>query len=121
MQTMSSREILQDIWEGATCFIVIKTKKNKSAEEKIVGIPIVEEFADVFPYEVLGLPPSWEVELAIDLVPQVGPMFMAPYKMAPAKLADLKKQIEDLLEKKFIRPGVSPWGALVLLVKKDKS
>ena len=43
---------------------------------------------------------------------------MTPYKMAPAELTELKKQIEDLLEKKFIRPSASPWGAPVLLVKK---
>jgi len=43
---------------------------------------------------------------------------MAPYRMAPAELAELKKQIEDLLEKKFIRPSASPWGAPILLVKK---
>ena len=43
---------------------------------------------------------------------------MAPYRMAPTELAELKKQIEDLLEKKFIRPSASPWGAPILLVKK---
>jgi len=43
---------------------------------------------------------------------------MAPYRMAPAELSELKKQIEDLLEKKFIRPSASPWGAPVLLVKR---
>jgi len=41
-----------------------------------------------------------------------------PYRMAPAELVELKNQIEDLLEKKFIRPSASPWGAPVLLVKK---
>lgn len=43
---------------------------------------------------------------------------MAPYMMSASELAELKKQLEDLLEKIFMRPSVSPWGALVLLVKK---
>jgi len=72
----------------------------------------------VFPEEVPGLPPRSEVEFSIDLVPGVGPMLISPYRMAPTELVELKKQIEELLEKQFIRPSVSPWGAPVLLVKK---
>jgi len=81
-------------------------------------IPVVQDFVDVFPEEVPGLPPSREVEFSIDLVPRTGPVPMAPYRMAPAELVELKKQIEDLMEKQFIRPSTSPWGAPVLLVKK---
>jgi len=62
-------------------------------------IPVVQEFEDVFPEEVPGLPPSREVEFLIDLVPGTGPVSMAPYHMAPTELVELKKQIEDLLEK----------------------
>ncbi|XP_017423605.1 uncharacterized protein LOC108332814 [Vigna angularis] len=79
---------------------------------------MVSEFLDVFPEEVSGLPPQREVEFSIDLVPGVGPVSISPYRMAQAELAELKKQVEDLLEKQFIRPSVSPWGAPVLLVKK---
>ena len=79
---------------------------------------MVNEYPDVFPDEVPGLPPSRDVDFSIDLIPGAGQVSMAPYRMAPAELAELKKQIEDLLEKKFIRPSTSPWGALVLLVKK---
>jgi len=81
-------------------------------------IPVVDEYADVFPYEIHELPPSSDVDFVIDLIPGVGPVLMAPYRMALVELADLKKQIEDLLKKKFIRPSASPWGAPVLLVKK---
>ena len=52
------------------------------------------------------------------MIPEAGPMSISPYEMALAELAELKKQLEDLLEKQFIRPSVSPWGAPVLLVKK---
>jgi len=62
-------------------------------------IPMVHDFEDVFPDEVLRLPPSREVEFSIDLVLGTGPVSMAPYRMAPAKLVELKKQIEKLMEK----------------------
>ena len=73
---------------------------------------------DVFPDEIPGLPPKSEIKFAIDLIPGAGPVSISPYRMTPAELAELKKQLEDLLEKQFIRPSVSPWGAPVLLVKK---
>ena len=60
---------------------------------------VVQEFMDVFPEEILGLPPKREIEFAIDLIPEAGPMSISPYRMTPAELAELKKQIEDLLEK----------------------
>ena len=62
-------------------------------------IPVVHEFEDVFSDEVPGLPPSKEVEFSIDLVPRTGPVSMAPYRMAPAELVELKKHIEELMEK----------------------
>nr|KYP45873.1 hypothetical protein KK1_032552 [Cajanus cajan] len=58
------------------------------------------------------------MEFSIELVPSAGPVSVAPYRMAPAELVDLKGQLEDLLEKQLVRPSVSPWGAPVLLVKK---
>jgi len=74
-------------------------------------IPVVHEFEDVFSEEVSGLPPSKEVEFTIDLVLGTGLVSMAPYRMAPTKLVELKSQIEELLGKQFIRPSTSPWGA----------
>ena len=85
--------------------------------EATLVIPIVQDFGDVFPEEVPGLPPSREVEFSIDLVPGTSLVSMAPYRMAPAELVELKKQIEELMAQ-VIRPNISPWGASVLLVKK---
>ncbi|MCI50848.1 RNA-directed DNA polymerase (Reverse transcriptase), partial [Trifolium medium] len=68
--------------------------------------------------DVSDVPPEREVEFTIDLVPATGPISMAPYRMLASELKELKKQLEDLLENKFIRPSVSLWGAPVLLVKK---
>ena len=67
-------------------------------------IPVVQEFEDVFSDEVPGLSPNREVEFSIDLVPRTGPVSMAPYCMALAKLVELKKHIEELLEKYSYNP-----------------
>ena len=80
----------------------------------------MNEFPEVFPEDVSEFPPEREVEFAIDLVLGTSPVSMAPYRMSASELAELKKQLEELLEKKFIRPSVSPWGAPVLLVKKKE-
>ena len=73
----------------------------------------------MFRKDIVNLPPKREVEFSIDLIPGTGPLSFAPYRMSPLELTELKKQIEELLAKGFIRPSVSPWGgAPVLLVKK---
>jgi len=71
---------------------------------------VVKEFMEVFPEGIPELPPKKEVECSINLVPGVGPVSMGPYKMAPSELIKLKKQVEEILEKQFIRPRISPWG-----------
>ncbi|MCI68172.1 RNA-directed DNA polymerase (Reverse transcriptase), partial [Trifolium medium] len=80
-------------------------------------LPIVCEFPDVFPGDVSDVLPEREVKFAIDLIPGTSPISIAPYRMSASELKELKKQLKELLEKKFIRPSVSPWGAPVLLVK----
>jgi len=72
----------------------------------------------VFPDDITDLPPEREVEFAIDLVSGTSPISIAPYRMSASELGELKKQLEELLEKQFIRPTISLWGAPVLLVKK---
>jgi len=66
------------------------TSRVEGGEEKSI-ILVVQEFEDVFPDEVPGLPPNREVEFSIDLVPGTGPVTMAPYRMAPTELVELKK------------------------------
>ncbi|MCI65925.1 RNA-directed DNA polymerase (Reverse transcriptase), partial [Trifolium medium] len=82
------------------------------------ALPVVCEFANVFPDDISNLPPEREVEFSINVVPGTSPISMAPYQMSAAELEKLKVQLEELLEKRFVRPSVSPWGAPVLLVKK---
>ncbi|XP_057734052.1 uncharacterized protein LOC130949313 [Arachis stenosperma] len=81
-------------------------------------ILVVKDFPDVFPKDITEFPPQRKIEFMIELVLGAGPVSIVPYRMAPIELAKLKTQLEELLNKKFIRPSVSPWGALVLLVKK---
>ena len=76
------------------------------------------EFLDIFPEELPGLPPHREIEFRIDVVSDTAPISMPPYRMAPAELKELKEQLQELLDKGFIRPSTSPWGAPVLFVKK---
>ena len=79
---------------------------------------MVCEFLDVFSEELLGLPPDRKVEFSIDLIPGTAPISQAPYRMAPKELKELKVQLQELIDKGYIRPSVSPWGAPVLFVKK---
>ena len=74
---------------------------------------------DVFSKELPGLPPPRELDFFIEFVPGIAPISIPPYRMAAAELKELKVQPQDLLEKGFIRPSVSLWGAPVLFVKKN--
>ena len=79
---------------------------------------MVRDFYDVFLDDLLGLPPERDIEFAIDLVSDTTPISLPPYRMVPAKLKELKVQLQELVDKGFIRPSVSPWGAPVLFVRK---
>lgn len=81
-------------------------------------IPVVCDFLDVFPNELPGLPPDRNIKFAIELIPSTAPVSKRPYRMPPNELAELKIQLQDLLEKGLIRPSSSPWGCPALFVKK---
>ncbi|XP_071924806.1 uncharacterized protein [Coffea arabica] len=85
---------------------------------KIEDVPVVGKYLDVLPDELVNLPLQREIEFEINLLPGTSPISKTPYRMAPAGLKELKLQLQDLLERDFIRESESPWGALVLFVKK---
>nr|CAI44621.1 B1168G10.5 [Oryza sativa Japonica Group] len=74
-------------------------------------IPVVREYPDVFPDNLPGMPPKRDIEFRIDLVPGTTPIHKRPYRMAANELAEVKRQVDDLLQKGYIRPSSSPWGA----------
>ena len=105
------------IQKGCEAYLahVIDTRKTAA---KLEDIPVVNEFQDVFPVELPGLPPDRDVEFTIELLPGTAPISVTPYRMALTELRELKTQLQELLEKGYIRPSISPWGAPVLFVKK---
>ena len=76
---------------------------------------VLQEFKDVFLDEIPGLPLKRDIEFTIELVPGAALVSKTPYKMSTPEILELKMQLQDLLEKKYIRPSVSPWGAPVFL------
>ncbi|KAI3775825.1 hypothetical protein L1987_45579 [Smallanthus sonchifolius] len=91
---------------------------SKVKTKELKDVPVVCDFADVFPEELPGIPPEREVEFRIDLVPGAKPVAKAPYRLAPSEMRELMSQLQELLDRGFIRPSISPWGAPVLFVKK---
>ncbi|KAA3470832.1 reverse transcriptase [Gossypium australe] len=94
---------------------VLDTKVSKS---KIESMPVVCEYPDVFSVELHGLPPIREVEFAVELVPGISPILIAPYIMAPTELKELKVQLQELTDRGFAQRSFLPWGAPILFVKK---
>ena len=78
----------------------------------------MQDFKDVFPEEVSGLPLKIDFDFTIDLVPGEVPVSKSPYRMSTLELVELKMQLQELMDKNYIRPSVSPWGELMLFVKK---
>ncbi|KAL3715744.1 hypothetical protein ACJRO7_007483 [Eucalyptus globulus] len=114
---ISSLEATRLLDEGCPSYLanVIDTTVE---ELRVEDIAVVQEFPDVFPKELPGLPPEREIEFVIELAPGTEPISKAPYRMALSELKELKVQLQELLDKGFIRPSASPRGAPVLFVKK---
>jgi hypothetical protein len=99
-------------------YVVENLVMDKAASNRIVlnhldaastlDIRTVSEFPDVFPEELPGMPPDREIEFVIELVPGTAPIFKGPYRMATNQLAELKEQLQELLDKGYIHPSTSP-------------
>jgi hypothetical protein len=85
---------------------------------KVKDIPVVCEYPDVFPDDLPGMPPDRDIEFIIELQPGTAAISKRPYRMPPNELAELKVQLQDLLDKGFIRPSASPWSCLLSLSKR---
>ncbi|GJZ22381.1 putative reverse transcriptase domain-containing protein [Tanacetum coccineum] len=103
---------------GRESRISAKKEEDKSEGKKLKDVPIVRDFPEVFPEDLLGLPPVRLVAFQIDLIPGAAPVARAPYRLAPSEMKELSEQLQELSDKDFIRPSSSPWGAPVLFIKK---
>ena len=103
------------LWKGCYGYLahVVDTRKEVL---KLDDILVVREFPDVFPEDLLGIPIDREIEFSIDLLPETS--LFRKHHIAPTELKELKEQLQELLDKRFIRPSAFPWGAPVLFVKK---
>jgi hypothetical protein len=100
--------------------VVNRTKVNQLDASQGSEVPVVNQFPNVFPAEFLGMPPDRDIEFVIELKPGTAPIYKTPFRMTTPELDELKEHINELLEKGFIRPSSSPWGAPVIFVlKKD--
>ncbi|KAF3640409.1 putative ribonuclease H protein-like [Capsicum annuum] len=86
------------------------------------SVLVVNEYSDVFPEDLPGIPSKKEIDFGINLLLDIQPMSIPPYRMAPVKIKELKEQLKDLFDKGFIKPNIFSWGASVLFMhKKDGS
>ena len=97
---------------------VLPVATHAEAIPDLTSILVVCVFLDVFPKDLPRLPPDREVEFSIKLEPSIAPISRRPYRIAPRELAEMKKQLEELVDKGFIRPSSSPWGCPAIFVKK---
>nr|GFB81968.1 putative reverse transcriptase domain, aspartic peptidase domain protein [Tanacetum cinerariifolium] len=104
ISALQARTLLSHGCKGFLATILDTTSDVPSIHDQ----PIVSEFPDVFPEELLGIPLVREVEFNIELILGAEPISKAPYRMAPTELKELKDQLQELLERGFIRPSVSP-------------
>nr|GEU91282.1 reverse transcriptase domain-containing protein [Tanacetum cinerariifolium] len=107
-----------ELADSKTVRISAKSEEDRSKGKQLEDVPIVRDFPEVFPKDLPGLPPARPVEFQIDLNPRAAPVARAPYRLAPSEMKELSEILQELSEKCFIRPSSSPWGALVLFIKK---
>ena len=97
----------QLMMKGCTTFLASMVLDG-NVGKFVQDVEVVKVFEDVFPKDLTGFPPDTELKFFIDLLSGTNPVSMAPYRMAPIELTELKKQLTELLEKGFIRSSVSP-------------
>jgi len=107
MMFISANHVVISLKEDAQVYMILSSLEIET-NVSMCDLPLVKEFPEVFLEDISDLPPKREIEFSIDLVLSAGPISIAPYRMSPIKLVELKKQLEELLDKQFVRPSVSP-------------
>jgi hypothetical protein len=117
LRFVSSLQLRKSMRKGCKLYAILALNE-KGVAEGLEHLPVVKEFADVFPEELPGMPPERELEFTIDLKPGTEPIARTPYRMSTPELQELKMQLKELLDLGLIRPSVSPWGAPVIFIRK---
>ena len=104
ISVIEARNLLKEGCSGYLAYFINRSKDKAKLEE----VEVVRSFPEVFPDELVSLPPDREIEFVIETLPETNPVSRTCYRMAPAELKELKTQLQDLMERGFIRPSTSP-------------
>ncbi|GKD72583.1 hypothetical protein Tco_1330865, partial [Tanacetum coccineum] len=88
--------------------VTTKEVEDKSEKKRLEDVPIVQDFLEVFPEDLSGLPPTRQVEFQINLILGAAPVARAPYRLAPFEMKELSEQLKELSDKGLIRPSSLP-------------
>jgi hypothetical protein len=123
VRQFSAMQFKKCIRKGCQVYAIQVTNLlEKEDKPKLEDFVVLHEFRDMFVDEIPELPPRREIDFSIDLLPRSAPISKEPYRMSLPELTELKIQLQKLLDKEYIRPSVSPWGAPTLFVnKKDNT
>ena len=114
MTAMKASKMLRKSYQGYLAYAI----EVRDSGSRLEDIPVVREFLDVFPKDLPGIPPDREIDFQIELAPRTEPISKEPYKMDSLELKELKVQMEELVNKGFVRLSTLPWGDPILFVKK---
>nr|GEY29333.1 hypothetical protein [Tanacetum cinerariifolium] len=117
LKVVSCMKVKKYVDHGSHLFVAQVIEKEP-VEKRLEDVPVICKFSNVFPEDLPRLPSPRQVEFEIELVPGAAHVARVPYRLTPLKMKELAKQLQELLDKGFIRPSSSPLGAPVLFVKK---
>ena len=118
VRQVSAMQLKKICRKGCQLYAAHIFEATEDETPRLEDFHVLQEFRDVFPDEILGLSPKRDIDFTIELVLGEALVSKTPYRMSTPEMLALKMQLQDLLEKKYIRPSVSPWGEPVLFVKK---
>jgi hypothetical protein len=104
--------------KGCPLYAIQVLESVEDEKSSLEDHPTLREYRDVFPEEVSGLPLRRDIDFSIELAPGAVPVSRTPYRMSTPELVEIKLQLKEMMDKGYIRPSVSPWGAPVLFVNK---
>jgi hypothetical protein len=117
MRYISALQVKKCCRKGCPLYDIQVLESAEDNKPSIEDHPMLRKYKDVFLKEILGLPPQREIDFSMELMPGEIPMSIAPYKMSTPELVELKLQLKEIIERGYIWPSVSSWGAPNLFVK----